>query len=118
LAASINGNAVVPKTSPVAMTSERRKNTRMSPSVCALGWCSSCTASPLNSMSFRAVKNTSVGHRAYGTAASAPVGALTRLSTFSWAMIDARPVGPVPRLPKAFSMRGCPARARASLPPM
>jgi len=35
---AITGYVVVRNRSPLATTSERRKNTRMSPSVCALGW--------------------------------------------------------------------------------
>ena len=51
---SITGNCRVSSTSPATTTSERRKNTNASLSVCAAGWCSTSIASPFRYMYFRA----------------------------------------------------------------
>ena len=56
------------KRSPAAITSDRRKKTRLSPSVCAAGRCISSTGSPLKNMSFCLTKKLSVGQPSLGRA--------------------------------------------------
>ena len=75
--------------SPAAITSELRKNTRMSPSVLAAGTCTSWMPSPLKYIVFSLWKNVSVGQAPNGVGGWFPVGALIALSTFSCATTNA-----------------------------
>ena len=112
----MNGYIVVVKMSPVAITSDRRKKTMLSPSVWAAGWWKICTASPAKKTSLSSPKNVSVGHASGGT----PGVAISRLSTVSCAMIVvfASTLPPSPAwIGAAFSLVG-PAFASAALPPM
>ncbi len=119
LATSMNGYITVVNRSPVATTSLRRKNTTLSPSVCAFGWWMICTASPLNRMSRRLLMNVSVGHSANGTSAAPAAGLLRRCITFSCAITAAWAVAAAPRSPTTLPpARVRPALAIASLPPM
>ena len=88
---SITGYVVMMNRSPAAITSEPRKYTMLSPSVCASGMWMTCTPSPLKKwLSFiDSWWNVSVGHAPSGVDAWVPVGALMRLSTFSYAKIAA-----------------------------
>jgi hypothetical protein len=115
---SIVGNAVVSRTSPATTTSERRNITKLSPSACARGWCSTSMASPFRYMYLRPVSKVSVGHAVAGNGDACPVGALIRKSTFSLARMDAAPLCVIaaPRLlPMLKIVR--PARATVAFPP-
>ena len=82
----ITGYPVVVKTSPVLTTSERRKNTRLSPSVCAAGWCRICDGLAVEEEVFLRHEQRTVGHASNGGGASWPD---MRTSTFSCAMTAA-----------------------------
>ena len=120
LATSMNGYITVVNRSPVASTSDWRKNTMLSPSVCAFGSWMIWTASPLKRNSRFLVMKVSVGHSANGTAVCPAAGsALRRVSTFSCAMIFAVAVAAAPMSPTTLPpARKLPALAIASLPPM
>src|SRR6266571_5811274 len=83
-----DGVVTVENKSPVAMTSDRRKNTRLSASVWAAGIWTIWIPSPLKSR-YSFVAKVSVGHASNGAGASRPVGALIFLSTFSCATMAA-----------------------------
>jgi len=83
--ASNRGYAVVSKIAPVQITSERRKNTIVSPSVCAAGTWMKRTASPFEKSVHCGVKYVSVGQISVGA-----LVAFIRFSTLRWAMIEAR----------------------------
>src|SRR5688572_32985054 len=80
-AASIAGYAVVTNRSPVLITSERRKNTMLSPSVLADGAWMMTTGSSLKKIFRCAEEYVFVGHAITGYG-DAPL--LMRGSTFSW----------------------------------
>ena len=118
-------------TSPATTTSERRKNTSTSPSVCAAGACRISIGSSLNHIVFRAVKKLLLGHISNGSAVGST---FMRLSRFSCAMTIA-PVGrsctgllppppwlssgaePGPARPRGATVGFRPARPSRALPP-
>src|SRR4029450_7079647 len=91
-ATSMRGNRVVSRTSPATTTSDRRKKTMLSPSVCAAGWCNTSIPSSFRYMYLRRCGNVSVGHAAVGNGDCCPVGALIRVKTFSADRMAAAPL--------------------------
>src|ERR1051326_6466862 len=110
----ITGYVLVLKISPVLTTSDRRKKTMVSPSVCAEGASMVITDSPLKKISLSPSQKVTGGQDPSGVGAFLPEGALIRFSTFSEATI------PAPRLllPRLPATTGAPNFAIPSLPPV